>query len=242
MSTYERQYKRAKIEAWILAGITVLLSLIWYFEMRESLVMGMLLYACVPLSVFLIWRHRWVLPVINNTTPKEDRKLGAAEIPSLIIPVWVAMAFSFGSDTIYFENNEEGPWVEISAAILLIVSLIIGFFPSKGFLSFISIPFYGLLYFSASSGFILAENELVDKSEAQMYESKVLNKQTSWKKGAIYYIQLAQWNPRISTNEIRVSEEIYQSLKVDSMIMIEYHKGAFNMPWYQLKCIDGTSL
>ncbi|SMB96159.1 hypothetical protein SAMN00120144_0551 [Hymenobacter roseosalivarius DSM 11622] len=123
------------------------------------------------------------------------------------------------------------------AAVVAVIGILILLGGSRDFLfrdkSRISL-LIATLFTAAIYGFAatLSYNCTFDEGQATIYEAKVLSKRTSSGKTTTYYLHVSPWGPRTSTDDVTVSRQYYQQVKVGKEIEIHSMPGQLNVPWF----------
>ena len=73
---------------------------------------------------------------------------------------------------------------------------------------------------------------MYDESNPETFQSKVLDKRISSGKTTTYYLKLTAWGGQTESDDVSVSEELYNYLEVDDNVNIYLKKGQLDIPWF----------
>ncbi|QHS59063.1 hypothetical protein [Chitinophaga agri] len=227
----KKQYLHARRDARILLGITAVLSFIWGYFQRDSLIPAVLLLACMPLSALWLWRHRQSLPVATLRTPRVDWKFSSAEVLVMIVPLWVGAAFGRSIFGTFLDEPQQLVRVAIVMTVVMLLLLGLAFVLSKGKGGRTVALWTAMFYYPVSTCFIQAENKLLDKDATDVVYSTVLEKRYSGGKHPSYDLTLSPWKNQESTVNVSVKQSFYESTSVGRSVNIYRYPGAFHIPW-----------
>lgn len=225
---------QANRNALIITGVTALLMIICLF-VRDNAVLLAMVFACLPLSIGWIWRYRKAISLFKKYTNREASRLTVGEwLTSLAIPMFVGVFFMTVN-----KDVDAGDWgqvlrIAIIVTIPLALFMTIGVFPALGAGSIVWCAMTGFLFLTASYHLVLAENRLLDKSEATIYESQIIDKWISGGKNRHYRLEVNPWKGQGEAVKLDVSTSIYDAASVHGKIRMYAYKGAFNIPWYRI--------
>jgi len=84
---------------------------------------------------------------------------------------------------------------------------------------------------------------LADSSKPSIYPTQVLGKRVSRSsRSSTYYLRVGPWGPITGGDEIAVSPARYRATRTGDTVCVCVGKGAFRVPWYQVRdCPEGWS-
>lgn len=92
-----------------------------------------------------------------------------------------------------------------------------------------------VFFFCACFGSVTILNCYYDRSEAQRFYAKVLNKRSSSGKHTSYYIELAPWGSQTESEEVSISSEIYNRIQAGDTVRVNLKRGEFDIPWFYVE-------
>jgi hypothetical protein len=98
---------------------------------------------------------------------------------------------------------------------------------------FLLSAFYG-------AGATTLANALLDRSEPQIYETKILHKHVSTGRHTSWELELAPWGPQNQSAEVSVPRTLYNSVQPGDIVCIQYHPGTLKIPWYLVALCPAT--
>jgi len=96
-------------------------------------------------------------------------------------------------------------------------------------LAFLAFLFLCFLY---AFGAMAQANALLDRSEGQIFSTKVLDKRIESGKSTTYYFRVDPWGPRKEPNEVSVSRSMYQATDVGKNVCVWLHTGSLKVRWF----------
>ncbi|MGY5851390.1 hypothetical protein [Salegentibacter sp. F14] len=95
--------------------------------------------------------------------------------------------------------------------------------------------FWAILFTSTfGCGTTILANALLDKSEPEIYKSKIIKKEVEKGKTNAYRIDLEPWGLIRENDFIRISKTEFEKLNINDSIDLELRKGFLNTPWIKL--------
>jgi hypothetical protein len=101
-----------------------------------------------------------------------------------------------------------------------------------------------LLFFAGffGVGFGMLADTISDTAPATTYSADVIGKHISRGRSTSYYLELAPWGPKSTTNGVSVSPNDYRNFGIGDQVCLSLHPGSLHAPWYQLvDCTDRFS-
>jgi hypothetical protein len=90
-----------------------------------------------------------------------------------------------------------------------------------------------------ATGALVEANALLDKGQAQMFRSQILNKRISTGRSTTRYFRLAPWGPRSQPDEVTISRWLFESASVGDSVCIALRPGSLQTPWFIVRrCYD----
>lgn len=89
-----------------------------------------------------------------------------------------------------------------------------------------------IFFWGYSFGSIVTLNCMYDKSVPQIYHSTVLDKRVSSGKTTTYYFELLAWGAQTESDDVSVSEKLYNYLEVGDSVNIYLKRGQLEIPWF----------
>ena len=83
-------------------------------------------------------------------------------------------------------------------------------------------------------GTTLIINHVLDKSEAKVYKTVVLDKRIEYGKYTNYYIKIDKWGPQSKIKDIDVDKTFYNQTEIGDRVIIILHQGFFKIPYYNV--------
>jgi hypothetical protein len=83
-------------------------------------------------------------------------------------------------------------------------------------------------------GLVVEANCLLDRSEAAIYTTTVVEKRTSSGQTTEYYLDLKPWGLLTKEQEVKVTYTEYQSVAVGSSVTVEQYRGYLKIPWIEV--------
>ncbi len=102
---------------------------------------------------------------------------------------------------------------------------------AKDYFSVLSLTIF---FFGFGYGSIVTLNCMYDESIPQTFQSQVIEKRISSGKRTTYYLELSAWGTQTESDDVSVSEELYESLELDDNVNIYLKKGLFEIPWFMI--------
>jgi low affinity Fe/Cu permease len=219
----DRNIKRAKIEAYTLTGITVVLCVASYFYFGWF---HILLFSCVPLAMLLLIRHKGL---VQLDTTKDS------PLPSVaLIPILVVAAQLLGNSTIQLVNYGQ-VWklsLCITAALIVMLWLCSKYLNKKKGTYIIAAIVLSCAFVGNGYGLVVSTNCLLDKMNYEYYETVVTDKSVSRGKTTTYHLTLQPWAHQPESEQETVDREVYDATQINDKVGIYYFKGGLNIPWY----------
>lgn len=99
---------------------------------------------------------------------------------------------------------------------------------------YLSLIFNVFLYSYAGT---YGANCVYDKSEPQVYETKVVDKRISKGRSGskTYYVKVNPWGHHYDKEEISIASSQYDEIQIGQTVKIDLKKGLFNIPWYYIQ-------
>ncbi len=97
---------------------------------------------------------------------------------------------------------------------------------------YVTVPCLALFLFAYSFGTVIHINCFYDKSGAQNFTSKVLNKRITSGKTTTRYLELSTWGQQKERDEVSVEKDFYNSTEIGDEVKISFRKGNLDIPWF----------
>lgn len=93
---------------------------------------------------------------------------------------------------------------------------------------------FNVLIFSYAATY--GANCVYDNSEPKVYNAEVVSKRISHgRRSTTYYVEVTPWGHHYDKEEISVSSEHYDEIKIGQKVKIDLKQGLFNIPWYYIE-------
>lgn len=128
-------------------------------------------------------------------------------------------------------------WINVCIISLVLTGLIVLWTKEIKFKKVIDyITFFSLggMILCYSFGTFVLSNCLFDKSEPEIFNSEVTDKEISSRKSTIYYLTLKPWGPRTETEKVSVTKDEYEATDKGDTVSIYLRHGFFNTPWFYI--------
>ena len=97
--------------------------------------------------------------------------------------------------------------------------------------AYIALFLHFILFSVLGYSTIVILNCWLDKANPEIYNSKIIYKRNNSGK----YLTLLPWEKQNDTAEYRVTNSLYKSVEIDSVVSIYVMPGRFNIPWLEVK-------
>ena len=190
---------------------------------------GLLLFCCTPLSLYLILRHKGCMPL--DMDPASGLP-GMFFIP-LIVAVGLMAACTFIEVLHYID-------VLVPAAVIFVVLTLImwkcTYYFKRNKKLFYTVFVIMLLSFIGNGVYLtLLLNKLLGYMAPIYYEAIVREKSSSSGDGITFYtLKLGPWAHSPENEHVTVRKSVYLMLKENDRVGIYYQKGMLGIPWYEV--------
>jgi hypothetical protein len=218
--------KKAKIEVYTLTGITVVLSMLSFLYFGWFQILS---FCCVPLALLMLFRHKGFVQLDGD---KDSR------LPSIFFIPLIVLIVQLRQNSFIEILDYSRVWtVVIGVTVVLIAMLLFcsRYINRKRKTYIIAAVVFSGIFVGNSYGIVLAVNAVLDNSGQEYYETRVIDKSFSRGKNTTYYLTLQPWAHRAESEKESVSRQLYNEVDIDDKVGIYYHKGAFNIPWFQIE-------
>ena len=229
MEEREDQLKRARRVAQtlnIMAGILALTLFFYpvYYELTTLLALVFPIFILISLHMFKGLIHI-----------DQKKNSGYPTLAySIIFPsVTLALRSLLDFDILEYKNL----W--LSATVITVVVSLALFtatneikFKKKG--DFATVFFVMAFVFVYAYGGVVNYNCLYDTSQPEPYVSEVVDRRVSTGKTTSYYVEVAPWGPVTATDEVSVTEDLYNQLAVGDAVNIYLMEGKLGIPWFEI--------
>ncbi len=182
------------------------------------------------------------LPVIATLTVvyfkgliRIDEKKGSA-YPTVFFAILMTSCGLFLRALLDYEildySNIWIPSIIIGIAMIALVVFGTKEFKFKKAKDYFSVLSLTIFFFGFGYGSIVTLNCMYDESNPETFQSKVLDKRISSGKTTTYYLKLTAWGGQTESDDVSVSEELYNYLEVDDNVNIYLKKGQLDIPWF----------
>lgn len=133
---------------------------------------------------------------------------------------------------IFDYSNIWTPSITIGIAMISLVVFGTKEFKFKKAKDYFSVLSLTIFFFGFGYGSIVTLNCMYDESVPETFQSKVLDKRISSGKTTTYYLELATWGVQTESDDVSVSEELYNRIEIDDNVNIYLKKGLIEIPWF----------
>jgi hypothetical protein len=128
-------------------------------------------------------------------------------------------------------------WINVGIISLILTGLLVLWTKEIKFKKVIDyvtvLPLAGMIL-CYSFGTFVVSNCLFDKSEPEIFNSEVTDKEISTGKSTIYYLTLSPWGPRAETEKVSVTKDEYEATDKGDTVSIYLRHGLLNTPWFYI--------
>ncbi len=78
-------------------------------------------------------------------------------------------------------------------------------------------------------------NCVFDPSEPEVYRAEVVDKHVSGGKHTSYYVKVTPWGHHYDPEDISVSKDHYEEIRIGQSVNIDRMEGLFHIPWYYIE-------
>lgn len=225
----DRRLKMAKIEVYTLTGITVALSVLsfLYFGWFQ-----ILLFCCVPLALLMLFRHKGLVQI---ESAKES------QLPSIFFIPLIVLIVPLKQNSFIHILDYPRVWMMVSCVTVALIAMLLfcsRYLNKKRKTYILAAVFVSVIFVGNSYSIVLAANAVLDDSGHEYHETRVADKSVSRGKNTKYYLTLQPWAHQAESERESVSRQLYNAVDIDGKVGICYHKGAFNIPWFQIEMAE----
>lgn len=105
------------------------------------------------------------------------------------------------------------------------------FVKAKDYLTIIG---FSIFMFGYGYGAVVTLNCMYDESEPETFNATILEKRISSGKSTTYYLELTPWGQQKEIDEVSVSKDLYSRLEKNDKVTINFMKGHFDIPWFEV--------
>ncbi len=223
--------KKAKTLASYLDNIGLALAL-WIFVYPHPYKLVFSIALVFPLTMlYIYYKYRKQISLEDDSDSKVQTKqpslLSAMTIPSL----GLALRALIDYDLLNFADCLIA-WCVIFLILSMVVIWItssstvkIGLFSKDSAAVFIFI-------FSYSYGSMIMVDCLYDNTKPEIYHTRVLDKHKSGGRHTSYYLTVDVWGNRTASEDVSVTNSLFNDVSPGETIDIYVEKGTLNIPWY----------
>ena len=91
-----------------------------------------------------------------------------------------------------------------------------------------------LIMLAYAYGAVVALNCTFDRSQPELFNAKILNKNIHSGKSKTYHFDLTPWGPQKESEEVTVSKDLYNSVEINDTVNIHFMKGKFEIGWFEI--------
>jgi hypothetical protein len=84
-------------------------------------------------------------------------------------------------------------------------------------------------------GVSMLANQLFDRSESAVYETRVLSRHIDKEKSTTYFLHLAPWGPRAEDKDIKVSQRFFDDNANAATVCVHVWRGAMGVRWFEVR-------
>lgn len=217
--------KRAERDAGIVIAITLVLFILRVFIGGNALLTA-LLFACIPLCILWIFRHKDSVELLGNHLHSVSTVM--------MMPLLVCIALLLSSGPSRIVHWQQVMAVAVLITVVLLLLFIFAMMVAGGISSLLLVCMVPVFY-GASYHLVLQENRLLDKSDLRRYSVEIVDKEKDSRgKYKMYYFTLAPWREQPEGYRMKVSGLLYEDKKVGERLQLYYYEGAFHMPWFEI--------
>ncbi|NQY09516.1 MAG: hypothetical protein HRT71_08390 [Flavobacteriales bacterium] len=225
----EANFKQAKNVARIINYVGVGL-IVWV--LFKPIPYELSVIACIALPIIAI-----LITIMYKGLIKIDRKKGSAS-PSVMLGLTLAICGLFMRALLDFNILDySNIWLPSLLIAVVAVSLII--FQTQEYkftkaIDYFSVASLLLVFFGYGFGSVVSLNGMFDKSIPTHYEATITDMRISTGKKTSYYLELSPWGTRVETEDVEVSENLYNILSKEEVIDINVKNGNLGIPWFNV--------
>lgn len=227
----ERQQKLNKTRALTRTTniIAVVLSLAFWFLPHLFYQFQVVLCALIPIIALAIYKR-------SNGLIRLDEKPNSAHphlFPAIIFPSVVLTMRSLMDFTIFSYNHFWMPAGLITIAFIIFIikdpDLTINLNAKRAFFFILGALALSGVY---TYGTVIATNGILDKTSAETYKVRILDKRISSGKTTYYYFKLSPWGPQKEIKEVWVTRKVYENKQPGDSATIQFKSGFYKIPFY----------
>ncbi|MBX2969981.1 MAG: hypothetical protein KF803_11470 [Cyclobacteriaceae bacterium] len=128
-------------------------------------------------------------------------------------------------------------WINVFIISLILTGLLVLWTKEikfKKVVDYITILSLAGMILCYSFGTFVLSNCLFDKSEPEIFNSEVTDKEISSGKSTTYYLTLRPWGPRTETEKVSVTKDEYEATDKGDIVSIYLRHGLLNTPWFYI--------
>ncbi|HPE56263.1 MAG TPA: GNAT family N-acetyltransferase [Bacteroidales bacterium] len=213
--------KRLNLASWIISIVSFFIS--FYIEFFIFILIPIPLF-----GIFLFWRLKGMIPLL------EIKKTDLPSFSSnLLVPsLGLSLKPIFLNDILSFQNF----WMPALIIVLVLTAFTLAALINtmKNHRVIIYLSFAIIINSMYAYGTTLIINHVLDKSEAKVYKTVVLDKRIEYGKYTNYYIKIDKWGPQSKIKDIDVDKTFYNQTEIGDRVIIILHQGFFKIPYYNV--------
>ena len=101
---------------------------------------------------------------------------------------------------------------------------------TRGWALVSSVLMFGFYGYGAS----MIINAYLDFRSPEVYMVKILDKRIAADRGHARYLTIERWGPKTSVDQVKVSNSLYDALKIGDTACVNVYPGALRVAWYAL--------
>ena len=222
--------KRARTELRILGGVSVVLAILTWRYNASLPWLGLALFFCIPVSLYLTLRHKGFIQLIDNT---------AGGLPGSTFISFISAGGLLGAWYFIEITDYSGVWTTctvIVAALAVILWECTRDFNRRTKRFYVSALLLMILFVANGFFLTIVLNRCLDTSEIAYYETSISKKILTIDHYFIesHHFQLAPWEHAPEGEHVNVKAPLFEKLTVNEKVGIHYYKGGLGIPWYEI--------
>ncbi|SFO77054.1 hypothetical protein SAMN05428949_6569 [Chitinophaga sp. YR627] len=222
--------KRAKIELRVLGVISCLLAIMTWRYNASFPWFGLLLFFCIPVSLYLTLRHKGFIQLIDNS---------AGGLPGSTFISFITAGGLLGGWYFIEITDYSEVWTTfaiIVAALALMMWECTRDFNRRTKRFYVSVTLLMVLFIANGFFLTIVLNRCLDTSAIVYYEIGIKKKILTIDHYFVesYHLDLEPWEHAPEGIYVNVKAPLYDKLNVNEKVGVYYHKGGLGIPWYEI--------